>query len=90
MTKQLCNLTTDVIGLTLKNSEGWIPPIEYGYGLYSFNFHQNFSNFIFGESCLMSAFTKFFFGKLRMIYLYLRDIHTDLAHWKTVLLVNLK
>jgi hypothetical protein len=29
--------------LTLKYAGGWILPIRYGYGLYSFNFHQNFS-----------------------------------------------
>ena len=27
------------------NPKGPKVPAEYGYGLYSFNFHQNFSNF---------------------------------------------
>ena len=45
---------------------GRILPRGYRYGVYSFNFHQNFSKFFFGESCLMSAFTKKFFWKLRI------------------------
>ena len=34
--------------------------------LYAFNFHQN-SSIFFVESCWISAFTKNFFGKLRML-----------------------
>ena len=30
-------------------------------------FSSKLFNFFFGESCLMSAFTKIFFGKIRMI-----------------------
>ena len=45
---------------------GRIQPIECRYGVYAFNFHQNFSIF-FVESCWISAFTKIFFGKLRLL-----------------------
>ena len=41
--------------------------ISYRYGVYAFNFHQNFSNFFWGESCWISAFTKLFLGNLRML-----------------------
>jgi hypothetical protein len=46
---------------------GGILPTEYEYGLYSFNLLSNIFKKFFSESCLMSAFTKIFFGNLRMI-----------------------
>jgi hypothetical protein len=58
------------LDLTLKRQGVGGPklPTEYGYDLYSFNFHQNFSNF-FCESCLMSAFTQKFRNRSQVIHL---------------------
>ena len=41
--------------------------IGYGYGVFSFNFHQNFSNFFWWKLFDVSFYQIFFFLKLRMI-----------------------